>query len=120
VNALIAEALNRPIISLRTSHNSEKDYIAIEDVVEILPKIAQNGKCRIYNVASGSNLTHGAIVNTIAKLTNRDVEIQKDAPTIIFPPIDVSRIVDEFHFLPRDIKESIERLVDRYKKEKTI
>lgn len=120
VDALIAEALENHKILLQTSLESEKDYIAIESVVDLLPRIAQNGCSRIYNVASGINMRHESIVNIIAELISCNVEVQKSAPSIIFPSIDVSRISDEFHVLPCDIKKSIERIIEKRKKEKVI
>jgi nucleoside-diphosphate-sugar epimerase len=114
VNALIARALDCSTISLEVSLDSEKDYIAIEDVVELLPHIALKGKQRIYNIASGINVTHGQIVSIIGKLINYRLEIREDAPRVVFPLIDVSRIVEEFQFSPSDIKKSIEQVIDMY------
>jgi hypothetical protein len=120
VNALIEEALTHHKISLQVSPESEKDYIAIEDIVELLPRIVRDGRYRIYNVASGVNRMHGSMADTIAELTGCDLETLQGAPKIAFPPIDVSRIVKEFHFSPSDIKKTIKNIIHACAKEKGV
>ena len=51
--SIIHDAINKNKIILRTNLESQKDYVYINDVLEILPKIAIYGKDSIYNVANG-------------------------------------------------------------------
>jgi nucleoside-diphosphate-sugar epimerase len=118
VNALIAEALTRRKIVLQMSPDSEKDYVTIEDVIELLPRIARTGRHRIYNVASGINRTNMEIADTIAEYTGSAVETLPFASRITFPLINVSRIAEEFLVSPVCIRGAIERIVHAQSKEK--
>lgn len=90
-------------VTLRTSMSSSKDYIHIDDVVYLLERIALTGNSSIYNVASGYNLSHRAIVKKLLESYDCDIEISHGANTISFPVINVSRIHEEFGFRPRYI-----------------
>lgn len=85
-------------IHLQTALTSAKDYIWIDDVVGLLPRIAMDGQERIYNVASGRQVSHGDWTDAISRLTGCGVSIAKDAPEISFPPIAIKKIEREFDF----------------------
>ncbi len=81
--------------TINQSPESSKDYISIDDVVEILKLIATQGKERIYNVASGRSVTHRSIADSLGK-SGYKVEFSANAPTRIFPPADPGRVKKEF------------------------
>ncbi len=62
---LMREALLEKQITLRSSYTSEKDYIHISDVAEMIVAIARSGTQQLYNLASGTNLTNKQIVEQI-------------------------------------------------------
>lgn len=93
--AVIREAMSGKIV-LRTALDSEKDYIAVEDVVRAIERIALYGRHRLYNVASGRNITHRAIAERLATLTGCKIAVQPEAPKVAYPPIDTLRIASEF------------------------
>jgi len=90
-------------ITLLSHPDSAKDYILLDDVVPLLARIAQEGKRRIYNVASGRNLSHRTLIRALQALTGCEVSLDTRAPLQSFPPIDVHRIRDEFGFRPDDV-----------------
>ncbi len=102
-------------IHLRTAIDSAKDYIHIQDVVNVLPLIAEFGRERLYNVASGVQVTHRQLIDKIVTHTNCTVDLTPDAPSFSFPPIDIERLTSEFNFRPRNILESI---IDIYLRDK--
>jgi nucleoside-diphosphate-sugar epimerase len=108
--SLVREARCGQIV-LQTSPDSVKDYIHIEDVVELLLNIAVSGRERLYNVASGVQTTNMQWANQLARETGCSVEIQLGAPTICFKPIDVSRITAEFNFQPRPVLTALASLL---------
>lgn len=57
VPSLVREARGGHIV-LQTAPDSVKDYIHIDDVAELLPRIATQGRERLYNVASGLQTRH--------------------------------------------------------------
>jgi nucleoside-diphosphate-sugar epimerase len=106
VPSLMREARAGRVV-LRTSADSTKDYIHIEDVVEILPRIVVSGRERIYNLASGVQTTHAQLTAQLAKKTGCTVEVTPGAPSVRFIPIDIERIRKEFDFQPRQVLATI-------------
>jgi nucleoside-diphosphate-sugar epimerase len=92
LTAVLAEALESGTVRLRTSLQSEKDYVWIGDVVAALEAIAVRGDEAITNVAFGTNTTHGEIVAAVAAATGARVEVEADAPVVRFPPIATERL----------------------------
>ncbi|MEQ1658771.1 MAG: NAD(P)-dependent oxidoreductase, partial [Hylemonella sp.] len=102
VPSLVREARGGHIV-LQTAPESAKDYIHIDDVAELLPRIAMQGRERLYNVASGVQTRHAQWAEHLAALTGCRVEVAPGAPTVSFVPIDITRIRTEFAFVPRPV-----------------
>jgi nucleoside-diphosphate-sugar epimerase len=107
VPTLIRDAFLRGRMRLAISPQSSRDYIAIEDVIDILPRIAVEGKKRCYNVASGVNVRLAEIVRLISGEFPSECDWQPNAPTVAFPVIDISRIQTEFSFSPRSALDAL-------------
>jgi nucleoside-diphosphate-sugar epimerase len=88
-------------IRLQTTLESAKDYVHIDDVVRLLICIAESGRHRIYNVASGLQTTHQQLIDQLVKQTGCLVEVIPSAQTLSFPQIDIRRISEEFNFNPQ-------------------
>jgi nucleoside-diphosphate-sugar epimerase len=101
---ILEDVRTRGAIELETSLDSAKDYVSIDDVVPLLTKIALQGTQRVYNVASGSNLTNRELTAEIARITGCSITVRPNAPTIRFPRIDITRIRDEFGFEPSPMR----------------
>lgn len=113
--SVITDALAKRRVVLRTTRDSAKDYISINAVAQGLIDIATRGRERIYNLASGVNVSNGQLVEKLSHLTGCEVEFLADAETINFPVIDISRIQTEFGFQPSDVLSDLEELVDFYR-----
>jgi len=100
--SIVREAMSGHIMLL-TALDSAKDYIHIDDVAEILPRIAAEGRERIYNVASGLYTSHEQWIKQIVAKTGCSVEVLSGAPSVSFTPIDISRIRSEFNYQPRSV-----------------
>ncbi|HLI10684.1 MAG TPA: NAD(P)-dependent oxidoreductase [Alphaproteobacteria bacterium] len=109
--AVIGEAVGRGHIVLQTASHSTKDYVCIDDVVALLPRIAMSGRHRIYNLAAGRNVSHGEIAAMLAKLTSCRVMIAEDAPRIAYPAISIERIASEFGFVAATLEDRLPELV---------
>jgi nucleoside-diphosphate-sugar epimerase len=114
---VLRDAIRSGRVRLRTSLASTKDYLGIRDVVDILPRIARSGKARLYNVAGGRNVTHGELMAALARLMPVAVEVQEDAPTVVFPPIPVERARAEFGFAPTDIMANLPSLIAGFREQ---
>ncbi len=120
LNAVIRDAVENKHVRVNTSPDSQKDYVYIDDVVELLVKIAANGKQRLYNLAGGRNVTNRELLEDIAAITGCEVEFSGDAPEIVFPPISIELLVTEFGFAPRPLKDSLSAVVRDYQQSVTL
>lgn len=100
IPALVEEARKGEIV-LRSDPASAKDYIHIDDVVEMLPAIATRGQRRLYNLASGSQISHRAWVEALAQRFGARVTYTPAAPRFSFPPLSIARLAEDFGFAPR-------------------
>ncbi len=96
LGSLLNEIKVKGETTILQSHKSAKDYIHLEDLVDILVKMSACSRHRMYNIGYGRNKTHkelaqwlesqGAIVNFA-----KSPETGPNAP-----PLDIKRMVDEF------------------------
>lgn len=115
--SIVTDALTTGEIILETSLDSAKDYISVGDVVALLARIASAGQERIYNVASGANVTNGEITAGIARLTGCRISVRPNAETWVYPEIDTERIRREFGFRASPLLQDLPALLDFYKRE---
>lgn len=114
LSALIREARSGSIL-LRTALNSAKDFILLDDVVNILPRISSEGRATIYNVASGCNIDNHELVARLTELVGCRWSVLVDAPLQSFPMINIDRLRDEFVFRPRDPLEALPSLISSFR-----
>jgi nucleoside-diphosphate-sugar epimerase len=117
--SIIRDAVTRGKVTLYTALNSSKDYISVESVVEGLLKIVTQGQQRIYNLASGRSISNQALAEGIGRLTGAVFEVVPNPPTTAFPPISIERMQQEFNFVPSDLFEDLERLIQLYRERQT-
>jgi nucleoside-diphosphate-sugar epimerase len=113
---ILRDALAKKVITLESSMDSEKDYINVENVVDLLLEIAEKGSRKVYNIASGMNISNQALVEKIISLTGCSLVIKPDAKTVRFPPISIDSIQLEFNYKPSNLLTDMEELVRLYKR----
>ena len=118
LSAVLTQAVQKGRVVLQSSMESERDYVSIEDVLDLIFRISTGGAHRVYNVASGRNVTNRQIVSRLTELTGCDVEVAPDASTARFPRIDTGRITEEFDFSPRDVLDDLGDLVKLFEVER--
>lgn len=116
VPSIIREAIDNGEIVLKSALNSAKDYILIEDVVRMLPKIARGGESRIYNLASGQQIEHLRIVEKLCASLGCTYRVTSSAPRAEFPNIEILRLVHEFEFMAQSIMDGLVQLCGEYRK----
>lgn len=114
LSSIIKDAIWKKHIKLKTSLNSTKDYINLNDCVDLTLKIAMDGKHQLYNIASGKNTSNLEIVQKLIKITGCTVEVDENAINVQFPQISISRIKQEFSYIPTAVVEDLEKLVNEY------
>ncbi len=113
---LIRSACRDGRIELRSTLDSEKDYLMVADVADVLIKIALRGQNHCYNVAAGFNTAHARVVEAITEVTGATCTVVSGALRIASPPIDIRRLQSEFAFAPREVLPEIPTLVNEYRK----
>ncbi len=110
---VLAELLREGEVTIGEAAESTKDYVALQDVVGLLPRIAEQGQARIYNLASGMNLSHRELAECLRNLTGGAVHFARGGVCRRFARIDVTRINQEFDWHPRLLLSDISMLLDR-------
>lgn len=113
---IIRDAILRGKIVLETAAGSEKDYISIDNVVDALIDIAGASEERIYNLASGFNVSNAQLADALSEVTGCTVEFSPQAPSVKFPTINIDRLRAEFDFQPARVLDDIPHLVDLYRR----
>jgi len=112
--SIIQDALKTKKIILQSKLDSEKDYVYIDDALNMMLKISLQGKNSIYNIASGQNIKNNEIVNKLKEITGCKIEVMKNVTSHSFPPISIKRIQKEFNFEPISILNKFEKIVSEY------
>jgi len=98
-------------IHLRTSIQSEKDYISVGEAVPLLQQISTNGIHKIYNVATGVNTSTKQIIDILEKNYQFKLSIEPEAQMHCFPKIDITKIKTEFSYTPIPFQESYRKFL---------
>jgi nucleoside-diphosphate-sugar epimerase len=94
--SVIIDAAGTRNVELQASANSAKDYIHVDDVTAALALIASTGTERLYNVATGDNVTHSRLLGALSELTGCNWSAPEDAPHQSFPPVSTKRLAALF------------------------
>jgi nucleoside-diphosphate-sugar epimerase len=115
LSSIIMEAVSKGHVTVRNTPDAEKDYVSIHDVVSALIKIAREGQQRLYNLASGMNVSNETLLLKIRELTGCEIDFDSAAEKKSFAPIRIDRIRAEFGFRPRYILDDLDDLIRSYR-----
>jgi nucleoside-diphosphate-sugar epimerase len=90
--ALLLSEASTGTLHLRTSPQSSKDYLLIDDAVRALVTLALRGTTGIFNIASGRNTTTEEILDAIASHTRFRTIVAENAPSFFFPLLDTTKL----------------------------
>ncbi len=110
-DSILQSVLTNKHLILQTGLESEKDYIDIDDVVDMLYKINIDGGQRIYNLARGINTTTDELLRLLQDNVGFSMNISSQLPVVKFPIINNSRIVSEFDFAAKAISETVQKRI---------
>lgn len=110
-DSLIHDALYKKEFSFQSSPYSAKDFIHINDVVNIIIDIAIKGQAGIYNVASGINTSNQEIAKI---LQENHIKVSFESnQEIFFPIIDVHKIDTLFPRKKRSFLQDLESILKK-------
>ena len=95
---LIRNSLKKNVIDININKNSKKNYLNVEDAIDVIFKIIHKGKYRLYNVASKKLYTLNFIAKNIQKVTGCKIIYRNQKYKYNEPKININRIKKEFNF----------------------
>ena len=98
-------------IAFQSAPETVRDYVRVDDVAEVLVKIAAGGRERIYNIASGVAVKDAELAGAIARHSGCRVTFAPDAVPALFPRIDNERIRAEFGFTTPSLMDALPSLL---------
>lgn len=110
IPGLLKQAAGKKTLEVQSSPYFSRDYIGLDDVVELLMQIAENGQHPVYNVASGCNVSNQALFELVEKLTGCKVSGTSQARSES-PLVDTQRIWQEFGFVPTALESILAQVV---------
>tara|TARA_B100002051_G_scaffold166355_1_gene157168 strand:- start:3570 stop:4388 length:819 start_codon:yes stop_codon:yes gene_type:complete len=96
VGQLLASARMHRQVTIMQAAATAKDYISLDNVVELLYAVAFYGKDRIYNIARGENTSHAYIAHWLSLFDCQVDFAHAETNSIEFPMISNDRISREF------------------------
>lgn len=93
--SILADAAHTGSIHFQSAPETEKDYVDLRTVLELLPKISLTGQNRLYNLASGQNTSHKQIAEKFEQL-GVSTQFEQFASIDKYLPIDISLLRSEF------------------------
>lgn len=110
LSQLIKQAEETKKVFLHQHIDSEKDYIHIDDVVDLVLKIAKNSKESVYNIGSGINTSNKKLLDELKKYYDFELILNSNANTIKFPVISNAKICSEFFYKPITIENQLKTI----------
>jgi nucleoside-diphosphate-sugar epimerase len=114
---VLHQALSTGKVRLLSSLESAKDYISLQDAVNLIYRIATSGRQTLYNVASGENISHATLCGFLEKKWGTATEVAETARDGSFPPIAIDRIRSEFGFTPQSFECYFGDYVDKFQQQ---
>ena len=114
LDQVFSEVARTGHVVFKTSPESTKDFIWVNDIASLLPSIVLHGEEKIYNVASGNNISNLNIANALTNL-GYSHSYEENAPIWSFPEVEIQRVSSEFNYEPSNLLDDIELLINQYK-----
>lgn len=98
-------------ITMETSAAFARDYISLDDVVRGLVDICVRGREKLYNLASGENISNAVLFDLIRDLAGVDVVPTSVTQGLSSPVIDMQRFISEFGWQPESLRTRLPTLL---------
>ena len=114
---VIRNAVKNKSIDITINKESKKNYLNVNEATDIIIKIINNGKDKIYNVASDKQVSLFQIAKSIKKSTNCRIKFKNQKMKMNEAKIDISKIKKEFLFKPKsNLITELDYLINLYSK----
>lgn len=96
VGSLIEDARVRGSATILQPYTTTKNYIALSDVVRLVPRIAVKGKHRLYNLGSCKNTSHFELAKWLQRQDIRVNFTSQAISSMSFSELMIERLIHEF------------------------
>jgi nucleoside-diphosphate-sugar epimerase len=112
LRSVIMAAQAKQRFTLDDHPDSAKDYIALSDLLDMLPVIAEQGKQRLYNLASGKQTSHRQVLALVKqRWPEFTYSLNETGLRQEFPLISVDRMTTEFGFHALPFEQAFPKLL---------
>jgi nucleoside-diphosphate-sugar epimerase len=111
---LLREGLSTGKLELHTSLASRKDYLYVDDAVDLLARLAASEHSGIFNVAGGVGTANAQIAQALAEQAKIQVSVNPAAPDWDFQDISIRKVQQHFPFSPQPFSEFFPRFLAAY------
>ena len=109
---LLRQSINEGKINITINKNSRKNYLSVNDAIDVILKIITKSKYQVYNVASDKQISINQISEKIRELTNCKINYKNSNLLLNEPKINIQRIKKEFNFKPKiELTNEIEKII---------
>tara|TARA_R110001599_G_scaffold346197_2_gene571210 strand:- start:662 stop:1495 length:834 start_codon:yes stop_codon:yes gene_type:complete len=117
--SIVRNAVRERHVDMYVSKAYEKDYVSVDDVSRLIRQMILKNKLdyRIYNIASGENVSAADIAAVLEKGSGCNVDWHDNVTDDSFPVTSIDRICQEFDFKPRRVMDDLPKMIAEYSKE---
>jgi len=117
---LLEEGCQTGRVVFRSTLESKKDYLHINDAVALLARLSVSSSTGIYNVAGGEGVRNSDVAKILAEEMGFEVSVAEDALGSDFDSVDISKAKFEFGFAPERFGDYFPKFLGGYRKNKGI
>ena len=107
----ILKQMNGRKVSIPWHEKTLKDFVVLDDVLQMVPLIAQNGVKNLYNVAGGVNYSMSEVGQLLTSVLDVEVGFSQTESMRNPSRIDIERITTEFGFKPVDAMDYAKKMI---------
>jgi nucleoside-diphosphate-sugar epimerase len=117
--SIIKHAILNAKVDMYVPKSYSKDYVAVSDVAEAIIFLTKSNNIidKVFNIASGQNVTAKEIADILSEHTACEIIWHKNNSTEYFPETEIENIQKITECKPRSVKEDLKQMIDTYKKQ---
>lgn len=111
--SIVRDAISNKLMNIYTTPSYAKDYVNVTDVCFAVYRLSQKNKLKykVYNVASGENVTSTKIVTAITNKIPSEVIWHNVSSEDKFPLISIARLQSEIDYRPLSIISDLDEMI---------
>jgi nucleoside-diphosphate-sugar epimerase len=115
--SIVRNAITTGKVDMYVSKEYAKDYVSVDDVAKAIYQLskAENLADRIFNIASGFNVTASQIGKVLKEETGCEIFWHEGAVDEVFPATSTNRISECYKFSPKNVLIDLKKMIRDYK-----